>query len=189
MCIRDRSLAALLVFPVFFLRSFAYAGIAVVGLATLATLLLLPALLTVLGSRVDALDLRVFVRRLLRRPLPDSLAARPVEQSFWYRFATSVIRRALPVAVLVTAVLVVLGLPFLHASFGYPDDRVLPHTASSHQVGDDLRARFSTNAASTISVVASDVSNAPSSIGDYAAALSRVGGVTSVSSAAGTYLN
>ena len=53
------SLAALMVFPVFFLRSFAYAGIAVVGLATVAALVLLPAMLTLLGSRVDALDLRV----------------------------------------------------------------------------------------------------------------------------------
>src|SRR5664279_5765509 len=114
MCIRDRSLAALLVFPVFFLRSFAYAGIAVVGLSTVATLLLLPALLTVLGTRVDALDLRVFVRRVLRRP---PLVVKPVEQSFWYRFATAVMKRALPVGLLVTAVLVVLGLPFAHAKF------------------------------------------------------------------------
>jgi len=64
------ALAALMVFPVYFLRSFAYAGIAVVGLATLAALILLPALLSVLGPQVDALDLRVFVRRVLRRPLP-----------------------------------------------------------------------------------------------------------------------
>ena len=49
------SLAALLVFPVFFLRSFAYAGIAVVALATVAALVLLPAMLTLLGTRVDAL--------------------------------------------------------------------------------------------------------------------------------------
>ena len=49
------SLAALMVFPVFFLRSFAYAGIAVVALATVAALVLLPAMLTVLGTRVDAL--------------------------------------------------------------------------------------------------------------------------------------
>ena len=70
------SLAALLVFPVFFLRSFAYAGIAVVALATMAAVILLPALLTVLGRRVDSLDLRVFVRRLFRRPPPDGQAGR-----------------------------------------------------------------------------------------------------------------
>ena len=69
-------------------------------------------------------------------------------------------RRAVPVGLLVTAVLVALGLPFLHASFGYPDDRVLPHSASAHQVGDDLRNDFAANAASTITVVAPDTSAA-----------------------------
>jgi RND superfamily putative drug exporter len=179
------SLAALMVFPVFFLRSFAYAGIAVVGLATIAALLVLPALLTLFGARVDSLDLRVFVRRVFGRPPP---VVKPVEQTFWYRVAAAVMKRALPVGLLVTAVLVTLGLPFLHASFGYPDDRVLPHSASAHQVGDDVRTRFTANAASTISVVATDISSAPSALGSYAAALSKVEHVTSVSSAAGTYV-
>ncbi|MGH8859615.1 MAG: MMPL family transporter [Jatrophihabitantaceae bacterium] len=180
------SLAALMVFPVFFLRSFAYAGIGVVALATLAALILLPAMLTVLGSRVDAWDLRVFVRRLFRRPPP---VVKPIEQAFWYRFANRVMRRAVPVGLIVTAVLVSLGLPFLHASFGYPDDRVLPHSASAHQVGDDLRTRFTANAASTISVLANDISAAPSAVGGYAERLSTLPGVTSVSSAAGTYVS
>jgi RND superfamily putative drug exporter len=178
------ALAAMLVFPVYFLRSFAYAGIAVVGLATLAALILLPALLSVLGPRVDALDLRVLARRVLRRPPP---AVKAVEQRFWYRFATLVMRRALPVGLIVTAVLVALGLPFLHASFGYPDDRVLPQSAAAHQVGDSLRSQFSSNASSTITVVAPDISAAPDATADYAAALSRVPKVTSVNSSAGTF--
>jgi RND superfamily putative drug exporter len=178
------SLAALLVFPVFFLRSFAYAGLAVVALAAVAALVLLPALLTVFAKRIDSLDLRVFVRRVLRRPPP---LVKPVEATFWYRFANRVMRRAVPVGLLVTAVLVGLGLPFLHASFGYPDDRVLPHSASAHQVGDDLRSRFTANAASAISIVASDDSAAPDAIGSYASRLSSISGVASVSSTAGTY--
>ena len=178
------SLAALMVFPVFFLRSFAYAGIAVVGLATVAALVLLPAMLTLLGRRVDAWDLRVLVRRVLRRPAPP---VKPVEQGFWYRFATRVMRRALPVGLLVTAALLALGLPFLHASFGYPDDRVLPHSASSHQVGDDLRTQFSANAASIL-VVAPDTSAQPAAVSSYAAQLSTVSGVTSVSAPTGTYV-
>ena len=140
------SLAAMLVFPVYFLRSFAYAGIAVVALATVAALVLLPALLTILGPRVDALDLRVFAAP--RAAPARRRCAKTVEEGFWYRFATAVMRRALPVGLLVTAVLVALGLPFLHAHFGYPDDRVLPQSAAAHQVGDDLRSQFSTNAAS-----------------------------------------
>ncbi|PZS15179.1 MAG: hypothetical protein DLM57_13210, partial [Pseudonocardiales bacterium] len=178
------ALAALLVFPVYFLRSFAYAGIAVVALATLAALILLPALLTVLGPRVNSLDLRVFVRRVLHRRAP---APKTVEQGFWYRFATVVMRRALPVALVVTAVLVALGLPFLRATFGYPGDQVLPPSAQAHQVGDSLRSQFSSNASSTISVVAADISPAPGGIAGYATALSNVPRVTSVSSAAGTF--
>ncbi|HZZ97855.1 MAG TPA: MMPL family transporter, partial [Jatrophihabitantaceae bacterium] len=180
------SLAALLVFPVFFLRSFAYAGIAVVALATLAALMLLPAMLTLLGARVDSLDLRVFARRVFRRPPP---MVKAVEATFWYRVANGVMKRAVPVGLVVTAFLVALGLPFLHASFGYPDDRVLPHSASAHQLGDDLRTRFAANAASTISIVATDISAGPSAIGTYATTLSRVPGVTAVSSAVGTFAN
>jgi putative drug exporter of the RND superfamily len=177
-------LAAMLVFPVYFLRSFAYAGIAVVGLATVAALVLLPALLTLLGSRVNSLDLRAGIRRLSRRPPP---VAKPLEQTFWYRFANAVMRRALPVAVIVTGVLVILGIPFLNAHFNYPDDRVLPHSAQAHQVGDDLRDRFGSNAASTMFVVAPDVGAKPDAVGPYAAELSRLADVTAVSSAAGTY--
>jgi RND superfamily putative drug exporter len=177
-------LAAMLVFPVYFLRSFAYAGIAVVGLATLAALVLLPALLSLLGSKVDALDLRAGLRRLLRRPPP---AAKPLEESFWYRFANAVMRRALPVAVVVTGVLVVLGIPFFQARFNYPDDRVLPHSAQAHQVGDDLRDRFGSNAASTMFVVVPDLGDRAAALRGYAAQLSGLDGVTAVTSAAGTF--
>jgi RND superfamily putative drug exporter len=172
------SLAAMLVFPVFFLRSFAYAGIAVVALATVAALVLLPAMLTLLGTRVDALDMRVFIRRVLRRPAP---VAKPLQQSFWYRFAHRVMRRALPIGLFVTAVLVGLGLPFLHANYAYPDDRVLPHSASAHQVGDDLRTKFATNAGSTMTVVAPDTTAAPGAVSSYAQQLSKIPHVTSVS--------
>ncbi len=178
------ALAALLVFPVFFLRSFAYAGIAVVALATAAALVLLPAMLTLLGSRVDAWDLRSYVRRLLRRP---ALVLKPVEQGFWYRFATAVMRRALPVGLIVTVVLVALGLPFAHAKFGYADDRVLPHSAQTHQVGDDLREKFTSNAASTITVVAPDISASPDAVAAYATRLSALDGVTSVDSVTGRH--
>lgn len=57
------SLSAMLVFPQYFLRSFAYAGMAVVLLAAAAALIVLPAVLVLLGDRVNALD----VRRLFRR--------------------------------------------------------------------------------------------------------------------------
>ena len=171
------SLAAMLVFPVYFLRSFAYAGVAVVALATVAALVLLPALFTLIGPRVDALDLRAGLRRILGRPPPAPI---PVEASGWYRFATWVMHRAVPVGVAVVALLVALGLPFLHASFGYPDERVLPSSASAYQVGQSLRAHYPDNATSTVEVVVPDTSSAPDAVAGYARRLGAIDGVSSV---------
>ena len=86
------SLAALLVFPLYFLRSFAYAGTAVVVLAAAGSLLTLPALLAVVGPRIDA-------GRIARR----RRAPRADEGAFWHRLATTVMRRPVPVATAVVA--------------------------------------------------------------------------------------
>ncbi|HEX3706310.1 MAG TPA: MMPL family transporter [Mycobacteriales bacterium] len=179
------SLAAMLVFPLYFLRSFAYAGIAVVALAAVAALAILPAVLMLLGERVDSLDLRAWLRRKLRRPEP---VAKSVEQTFWYRFAHVVMRRAAPVVVIVGALLVFVGLPFLHVKFGYPDPRVLPPSASSYQVGHDAETEFRAGAGATIDIAVPSVEGRPQQIGPYAAKLSRVDGVTAVQSAAGVYV-
>ncbi|MFF4269001.1 MMPL family transporter [Streptomyces sp. NPDC001536] len=126
------SLAAMLLFPQYFLRSFAYAGIAVVLLAAAAALILLPAALVLLGERVNAWDLR----RLFRRERPAK------EGTAWARAATLVMRRAPFFALGTTAVLVLLGLPFLGVKFGTADDRQLPSTAESHVVQQHIRDGF-----------------------------------------------
>ena len=64
---------------------------------------------------------------------------------------------------------------------------MLPHTATAHQVGDDLRTDFSSNASATISVVAPDTSGDPDGLDAYASALSSLTGVTTVSSTAGVF--
>ncbi|WP_405644466.1 MMPL family transporter [Streptomyces sp. NBC_00019] len=126
------SLAAMLLFPQYFLRSFAYAGIAVVLLAAAAALILLPAALVLLGERVNSWDLR----RLFRRERPAR------EGTAWARAATLVMRRAPFFALGTTAVLVLLGLPFLGVKFGTADDRQLPSTAESHVVQQHIRDGF-----------------------------------------------
>ncbi|WP_037844264.1 MULTISPECIES: MMPL family transporter [unclassified Streptomyces] len=130
------SLAAMLLFPQYFLRSFAYAGIAVVLLAAAAALILLPAALTLLGHRVNSLDLRRLFRRG-RRPEPAE-----EEGKAWARTARLVMRRAPFFALGTTAVLVLLGLPFLGVKFGTADDRQLPSTAESHVVQQHIREGF-----------------------------------------------
>ncbi|KQX17402.1 transporter [Streptomyces sp. Root431] len=142
------SLSAMLVFPQYFLRSFAYAGIAVVVLAATAALTLLPAALVLLGDRVNALDLR----RLLRRGRPPKQDA--AEGSGWARAADLVMRRAPVFAVATAAGLVLLGLPFLGVKFGTADDRQLPTTATSRVVQDQLRGGFPGDPGGAITVLA-----------------------------------
>ncbi|GAA2250032.1 MMPL family transporter [Streptomyces indiaensis] len=132
------SLAAMLVFPQYFLRSFAYAGIAVVLLAAAAALILLPAALTLLGHRVNSWDLRRVFRRRGHRPKPDD----GEEGGAWARTATLVMRRAPVFALGTTAVLVLLGLPFLGVKFGTADDRQLPSASESHVVQQHIREGF-----------------------------------------------
>ncbi|MGW1808555.1 MMPL family transporter [Streptomyces sp. NPDC002078] len=133
------SLAAMMVFPQYFLRSFAYAGIAVVLLAAAAALILLPAALVLLGHRVNSLDLR----RLFRRPrAPKPAEGTATGGTAWARAAGLVMRRAPLFALGTTVLLVTLGLPFLGVKFGTADDRQLPSTAESHVVQEHIRAGF-----------------------------------------------
>lgn len=172
------SLSALLVFPLYFLRSFAYAGIAVVLLALAGSILSLPALLAVLGQRVNSL--RIGKRRVERAE----------SEGTWHRIATLVMRRPIPIATAGVVFLVLLGLPFLRANFGIPDDRVLPTSAQSRQASEILRAEFSGNNAEGFGVVASGVSaNQIDEIAATAAAISSLTGVDRVECAAGTFAN
>lgn len=134
------SLAAMLVFPQYFLRSFAYAGIAVVLLVAAAALILLPAALILLGPRVNSLDLRKLLRRRTRKPqgADDPRAT----GTGWGRLGALVMRRAPLFAGATTAGLVLLGLPFLGVKFGTADDRQLPATAESRVVQEHIREGF-----------------------------------------------
>ena len=171
------SLSALLVFPLYFLRSFAYAGIAVVLLALAGSILSLPSLLAVLGYRVDAV--RIGRRR----------ATRAEHEGAWHRIATLVMRQPIPIAATVVVFLLVLGAPFLRVSFGIPDDRVLPESAGSRQASEILRTEFSGNAAESFGVVADGVGvEQIADIATTAAALSAIEGVDRVDSAAGTFV-
>jgi len=126
------ALSAMLVFPVYFLKSFAYAGVGVTIFSAASALLVLPALLAVLGGRVNSGRIRGIG------------SARGVEAPFWGRLAAAVMRRPVAAALPVIAVLLFLATPLLSVTFGTPDERVLPTSAASHQVGDALRNDFAT---------------------------------------------
>jgi RND superfamily putative drug exporter len=171
------SLCALLVFPLAFLRSFAYAGVAVAFLAGAFSVVVLPALLAVLGHRVDSLTL--FKR-----------STQPAGEGFWHRMALTVMKRPIVVGGAAIAVLLILGAPFLRLDISLPDDRVLPTDAASRQVHDTIRAEFSSEEAGAESVVATGIGDPAArtgEIGAYAAALAKLPGVSRVDAVTGTY--
>ena len=129
------ALASLLVFRQKFLFSMGLGGMLVALVAMGAALVALPALLSLLGHRVNALS-PAFLRRSV------AVAARPAEQGFWFRLARLVMRRPLPIAVAAAALLLTLGSPFLGIRFTTVDARVLPASSSGYQVNELLRSDF-----------------------------------------------
>ncbi|MFI6641842.1 MMPL family transporter [Streptomyces sp. NPDC050504] len=179
------SLAALAVFPLPFLRSIAVAGIGVALFAALAAIVVVPTLLALFGAKINSLDLR----RALRRGRPAK--ATGDEHGFWHRTATFVMRFPLPVAASAVVALLVLGSPFLGVRFSLPDDRQLPASSQSRQVGEALRTDFGSRESDAITVVATGIGDGrakSAEIAAYARELSKVEGVASVSSYAGVHV-
>ncbi|OBA68990.1 hypothetical protein A5641_16485 [Mycobacterium sp. 1554424.7] len=180
------SMATMVLFPQYFLKSFAYAGVAVIAFAVAAAVVVTPAAIVLLGDRLDALDVRRLVRRILRRPAPQP---EPVERWFWYRWTRAVTRHAAPIVVAIVALLLLLGSPFRDVRWGVADDRVLPTSASARQVGDQLRTDFPGSGVPDVTVVLPNATGlSPADLNAYAAALSRVRDVSSVSSPGGTFV-
>jgi len=169
------AVSALLVFPLMFLRSFAYAGIAVALLAGIAALVVLPAALSMIGHRINALT--VWHR-----------SVRPPAEGFWSSMARRVMRRPVVIVVGVTAVLLVLASPFLHLRLGYFDDRVLPPSDQVRQVDDALRTDFGQGQTDALQVVAPRTGSAtPAVEAAYAARLSDLPDVQRVDTTSGVW--
>lgn len=167
------ALAVLLVFPMYFLRSFAYAGIGVVVISALAALFIAPALLAVLGPRVEAGRIR------------GIKGVQGAETPFWHKLAGAVTKRPVIAALPVLAVLLVAAAPLAGAKFGTPDERVLPSDSAIHQVGDSLREDYASNEAHTIDVVVRG--GADGALAGYAAEVSALPGVTRVDTATASF--
>ncbi|WP_329108383.1 MMPL family transporter [Micromonospora sp. NBC_01699] len=187
------ALASLLIFPQVFLRSMGLGGVAAVLVAMLAALTVLPALLAVLGHRINAL--RVPLPGARRRAARAAAAAaggavrgggaargRGTAGGGWERLARSVMRRPLPYLVGVLVVLAVLATPFTRIEFGGFDERVLPADAQPRVVIERIGAEFPGGNPNPIDVL---VSGAPVEVaGRFADQVGRVPGVTGVRVAA-----
>jgi RND superfamily putative drug exporter len=132
------ALASLLVFPMAFLKSMAWGGMSAVLVAMIAALTALPALLAILGPRVNALR----IPRIGRRTTSADQPGETRHLGGWAKLARSVMRRPVIYAVGVTAVLVALALPFLRIQLGGFDERVLPEGTESRVVSERMRDEF-----------------------------------------------
>ncbi|MFF4009822.1 MMPL family transporter [Streptomyces sp. NPDC001717] len=163
------ALATLLVFPPYFLRSFAYAGIAVVAIAAVSAVTVLPALLTLLGKRVNAW------------PVPWRRRTHTGSRSrFWEGLARIVVRRPMAAALPVIGLLALLAGPFAHAGFATPDDRALPPSAAGRRTGDLVREEFDLKGPGALTIVMTGTAS-PRARAEYAhrlAALPQVAQVT-----------
>ncbi|HYB19244.1 MAG TPA: MMPL family transporter [Streptosporangiaceae bacterium] len=134
------ALTSLMLFPEDFLRSMGYGGVATVAVDVLAALIVLPALLALLGPRINALR----IRRSVHRPAVAEASGA------WYRLARSVMRRPLVYVTVITIGLLALATPFLRISWGGTDARTLPAASAVRQVSEALNNDFPVNSTAPI---------------------------------------
>ncbi|GII54086.1 membrane protein [Planotetraspora thailandica] len=166
------SFSGLTLFPSRFLLSMGYAGAGTVIVAVLASLTVLPAILTSMGTRL----------KTARSRTADPLAGR------WYRVAHAVMRRPLRNTVGIVVVLAALGLPFLGVNWARPGDWVLPPSADARVVTQELAARFAADPGKLLTAVVESPGPADlATLDAYAARLDAVPGVegAAVTGAAG----
>ncbi len=130
-------LSGTLLFKINILVSVGIAGFVVVVVSVLAAITLLPAILTLVGPKVNALSVSgLFGRRQV------AVAAGAEQHGFWAWLAHLVMKRPVSVFVPVLALLLILGLPFLNVRFSSPDASVLPGDVPSRQAYDILKSEF-----------------------------------------------
>ena len=135
------TMASLLFFPLEFLKSFGYAGVAVISMAVLGAVIALPALLAILGEKTD--------KGVVRRS-----AITPKEDGRWARTARNVMQRPIPVVLACLVVLGILAAPIGNISFAQVDSRVLPASDPAAIAAQVVDTRFDGLIGSPIEVVA-----------------------------------
>jgi RND superfamily putative drug exporter len=165
-------LSSLAFFPQYFLKSFAIGGVVVVFLSIAGALIALPALLALLGDRVN--NLRLGRKKNVPKTKDDG---------FWGSTARFVMKR--PLAISLVALIGLGGLMSLSSNiqFGQVDDRVLPKTSNSVEANNVIRERFSGREASPVEILVKGASS--EDVLDYVVALSKLPDITRVQSSAG----
>ena len=160
-------LGSMVLFPQYFLKSFAYAGISVVLFAILASIFALPAVLALLGSKVDKWRIR-----------KSALVTK--EDGAWALIARKVMRRPIAFIMAAVALLGLFALPAANVKFGQVDDRVLPPNSPVSVAADVSRTRFDGQASTPIEIVIPKSSATASEVESIAKELAELDGVVSV---------
>ncbi|HEX9132326.1 MAG TPA: MMPL family transporter, partial [Ktedonobacteraceae bacterium] len=142
-------LLGLVFFRINMLRSVGMGGVLVVLMAVFAAITLLPAILSILGTRVNAFPVRlpklrtlVGARILAPKNTRREEAITDPQHGFWYRLSQLVMRYPIRIFVPVLLFLIALGLPFLGVRFSAPDASILPADVPSRAAYDLLASRF-----------------------------------------------
>ncbi|ONH58516.1 hypothetical protein CcI49_21410 [Frankia sp. CcI49] len=199
------SLTGALLFPLPYLRSYAFAGVAVVITSEVAALLLLPAAIMVLGDRIDARRQRwagvehpahrsgSTAGTLGRRDRRGRAGRRARREpgAVWAGIARMVMARPLLFGGAAVAVMLILAAPLRDLTVALADDTVLPATSESHIVNDAMRDDFAICLPCQIPLVVPGVDArdpiAAAQLSGYAVAVSAVPGVARVDTAAGSF--
>lgn len=161
------TLAALVLFPQMFLKSFGYAGVTVVILAVLGALVALPALLTILGSRIDKLVVR-------------KSSITPKEDGRWAQTARFVMRRPVAVVMLSLIVLTVLAAPVKNMVFSQVDSQVLPASNPAANASRIISERFPGQEGNPIEIIVPNGATMGTQINQYTNEIAQVPGIVRI---------
>ena len=164
------ALAGLLIFPLGFLRSLAYGGMSAVAIAALISVTLLPAVLGLLGHRVDKLSLP------WPRRSPTATAAS--SSALLRRIADAVLRKPVRFAVPIVAILLALAAPFLSVRFGAADEKQLPPDSPTRQVAETISTYFPASSENGAQVL---LRGSQADVGRFVGEVRAVPGVTGAS--------
>jgi RND superfamily putative drug exporter len=176
-------LSGLLLFEAPAIRSIGIAGAIVVLSSVVFGLTFLPAVLGMLGHRVNSLSLRALRHRI--RPLADGVE--PARTARWERVAHAVMRRPIAVLIPTLAILLIAGIPFLHLEQGVPGAEIYPPGVESRDAYVALQTEFAPGETTPITILA-DVQGSPTDLANiqaidaYAASVDGLEGIDRVES-------
>ena len=162
------TLSALLLFPLNFLKSFGYAGVVVTLFAIFGALIPLPALLAILGKRVD-------------KGVTRKGGLTPKEDGRWAKTARLVMARPIPVVIASLSILIIMALPIANIAFAQVDSRVLPASNRAAISSAVLEDRFTSFEGSPIEVILPNGKGSEDSLNAFLAQAKSVDGITRVS--------